>query len=47
LVVSPAAIAMKLFGKDPLRRRLEPEEKTYWIERNTGVLGPDIMKNQF
>lgn len=39
-VITPVALLMRLRGRDVLRRRLEPSERTYWIERNPP--GPDI-----
>ena len=35
---------MRLFGKDLLGQKLDPEAQTYWIER-TDL--PNSMKNQF
>ena len=37
----------RLAGKDPLRRRLDPGAKSYWIERIPPVPPPESMKNQF
>jgi hypothetical protein len=47
LVVTPTALFMRLFGKDPLRLRLHRSAKSYWIER--APPGPDAasLKNQF
>lgn len=47
LVVTPTGLFMRLFGKDPLRLRLDPSAKSYWIER--APPGPDAesLKNQF
>ncbi len=47
LSVVPTALIMRLAGKDPLRRRFDPEAKTYWIERNPPGPDPDTMRNQF
>ena len=47
LVVTPVGLLMRLFGKDPLRLRLEPEAKSYWIERRPPGPAPETMKNQF
>jgi len=47
LVVTPTGLLMRLFGKDPLRLRLDRSAKSYWIER--APPGPDAesLKNQF
>ena len=47
LTVVPTGLIMRLAGKDPLRRRFDPEAKTYWIERNPPGPDPDTMRNQF
>ncbi len=47
LVVTPVGLLMRLFGKDPLRLRLDPEAKSYWIERRPPGPAPETMKNQF
>ena len=31
LVLTPIGVAMRIFGRDPLERRLEPERSTYWV----------------
>jgi Kef-type K+ transport system membrane component KefB len=33
LVVTPIGLLLRLLGKDPMTRRLDPKAKTYWIER--------------
>ncbi|MFT5106198.1 MAG: hypothetical protein ACI8XO_000560 [Verrucomicrobiales bacterium] len=35
LVVFPIGILMRLFRYDALRRRLDPDAKSYWIERES------------
>lgn len=45
LVVTPMGLAMRALGKDPLRRRLEPDAASYWIERRPP--GPVPMSRQF
>lgn len=44
-VVTPMGLAMRALGKDPLRRRFEPEAASYWIERRPP--GPAPMSRQF
>ena len=37
-------LLLRLFGKDPLSRKMEPDSPTYWIKRTDP---PNSMKNQF
>ena len=30
----PAGIVMRILGKDPLNQKIDPQAKSYWIERN-------------
>ncbi len=32
LIFTPLALLFRALGRDPLRRRLEPEASTYWLE---------------
>ncbi|MGI9492988.1 MAG: SxtJ family membrane protein, partial [Geminicoccaceae bacterium] len=34
LTIVPIGLLLRLFGKDPLRLKFEPEAKSYWIERD-------------
>ena len=45
--ITPIGFLMRLFGKDPLRLRLEPEADTYWIRREPPGPPPESLKNQF
>jgi hypothetical protein len=47
LVVTPTGLMMRLLGKDLLRLRFEPNEKSYWIERQPPGPAPESMKQQF
>lgn len=47
LTVTPTGLVMRLVGKDPLHRRLDPTAKTYWIERSPPGPDPQSMRNQF
>ena len=33
LLFTPIGLAMRLFGRDPMRRRWDPKTSTYWIPR--------------
>jgi saxitoxin biosynthesis operon SxtJ-like protein len=45
--IVPIGALMRLFGKDPLRLRREPEAASYWIEREPPGPPPETMRNQF
>jgi len=45
--IVPIGFLMQLCGKDPLRRRREPEARSYWIAREPPGPPPDTMQNQF
>jgi hypothetical protein len=46
-VILPIALAMRLFKKDPLRLKRDPNAASYWIERRPPGPMPDTMRNQF
>ena len=33
LVMTPIGLLMRLFGKDPMHRRLDPDASSYWIKK--------------
>jgi hypothetical protein len=45
--VTPIALIMRLFGKDPLQQQFIPAAKSYWIERDPPGPAPDSMRQQF
>ena len=47
LAVIPTGLLIRLRGKDLLRLRLEPDAKTYWIERDPPGRADQQMKKQF
>jgi hypothetical protein len=47
LVITPAAILLRLFGKDPLRLHYDKSAASYWIPRDPPGPAPDTMANQF
>ena len=47
LVFVPIGLLLRLFGKDPLRLRLDPAAQSYWIEREPPGPAADSMTNQF
>jgi predicted membrane metal-binding protein len=46
-VITPMGVLMRLFGKDPLRLRLDKGAGTYWIERTPPGPAPETFKDQF
>ena len=36
VVVTPIALLLRALGRDPMRRRRDPDAPSYWIERPTG-----------
>jgi predicted membrane metal-binding protein len=47
LTVAPTGLLMRLFGKDPLRLKRDPEAATYWIARTPPGPAPESLRNQF
>jgi len=47
VTVTPTALIMRVFGRDPLRRRFDPVATSYWIERQPPGPAPETMINQF
>lgn len=47
VTVTPTALIMRALGKDPLRLKLDPSAKTYWIAREPPGPAPDSIKQQF
>lgn len=45
--VVPVAILMRLFGKDPLHRKLDAKAVTYWIQRHPSEGDSKTMTRQF
>jgi hypothetical protein len=46
-VVTPIGLAMRLTGRDPLRRRHDPTATSYWIVRRPPGPSPVSMRRQF
>ena len=47
ITVIPTGLMLRLFGKDPMRRKLQPEAKSYWQDRDAETDPMRSMKNQF
>ncbi len=46
VVVLPVAVAMRLLGKDPMSRKLDPTGRSYWtsVDRHTST---EVFKDMF
>jgi len=47
LTITPIGLVMRLAGKDFLNLRIDPNSKSYWIERRPPGPPPQTMRNQF
>ena len=47
VVITPMGMAMRLFGKDPLRLRRDPASKSHWVERTPPGPRPESFIDQF
>jgi len=47
VTITPTGIVMRIFGKDLLRLKMQPDAKSYWIDRNKEDNPMGSMKNQF
>ena len=47
LGVTPIALLLRAFGKDPLRRRFDPGADSYWIPRDPAADQRSSKTNQF
>ena len=45
--VTPTGLLLRLFGRDLLRLRRDPNATSYWIERRPPGPTPESMRNQF
>ena len=46
LTIIPTALIMRLLGKDPMRRKLDTQTSSYWIERDIPIT-KESFDNQF
>lgn len=47
VTVLPTGLLLRLFGKDPLRLRLDPTAESYWITREPPGPAAESLNNQF
>ena len=47
VVLTPAGLLMRAFGKDLLDKKFDRSAKTYWRLRERGTFDPKRMENQF
>lgn len=46
-VFTPVGIAMRAAGRDAMKRRFEPDAKTYWVKREPPGPAAESLKDQF
>jgi hypothetical protein len=46
-VLAPVGIAMRLFGRDAMKRRVDPSAPSYWEERTPPGPDPAGLPNQY
>ncbi|MER2520244.1 MAG: SxtJ family membrane protein [Bdellovibrionales bacterium] len=46
-IVTPTGLAMRLFGKNPMRLKFDREARTYWMLRTPPGPNSETLKNQF
>lgn len=47
VTVVPTGLVLKVLGKDPMRRRFEPDQSSYWITRTPDTQAKENFDNQF
>jgi hypothetical protein len=47
LTIVPFGVAARLFGKDLLKLKLDPNAKSYWVEREPPGPMPESIEQQF
>ncbi len=47
LVVTPIGLVMRLFDKDPIHRRIDPEASSYWIEKSYDDESPERLEKYY
>lgn len=47
LTVLPTGLLLRLFGKDPLRLRIDSNAESYWIRRSPAGPAAESFNNQF
>ena len=47
LTVLPTGLLMRLFGKDPLKLRLDQSANSYWVKREPQSPSAESLNNQF
>lgn len=47
VVFTPYGWVMRLVGRDPLERKLEPQRNSYWIQREKRPFDPKALTRQY
>jgi Saxitoxin biosynthesis operon protein SxtJ len=46
-VFTPVGLVMRMFGRDAMARRFDPDLNTYWVKRNPPGPADDSYRNMF
>lgn len=46
-VITPVGLLRRVFVRDPMKLRFEPEKDSYWVKREPPGPKPDSLTNQF
>ena len=46
-IFTPVGLVMRMWGRDAMARRFEPDLKSYWLERNPPGPADDSYRNMF
>ena len=47
LTVLPTGIVLRILGKDPMRRKQDPQAESYWLEREPSKITAELFNQQF
>ena len=47
LIFTPAGLIMRVLGKDPLKEKMDPNAKSYWIQRERTPFDPRTAERQY
>ncbi len=47
LIMTPIGLLMRLFGKDPMQRRIDPEASSYWIKKTYTIRSRERLEKYY
>lgn len=47
VILTPVGVLQRITGRDTMRRKTEPQAKSYWIRREPPGPPPESLRNQF